>query len=156
MGFDAADGDVGNKRPAHYPSQTEQKEAPVSSPVIGSDKHSSFSSDSQDKGDSKVVDRDVGMDLTKEDFEFVTAQVMKVADVCCNGRVVSVLEGGYGAYNSISPQLPKPTRANTRGFKDKNPVTSTTSTSNTSGSAPNSSSPNTPVEALAVILVILL
>lgn len=37
-----------------------------------------------------------GMDLSPEDFGWATAEVMKVADMCCAGKVVSVLEGGYG------------------------------------------------------------
>lgn len=37
-----------------------------------------------------------GMDLTPEDFRWVTKEIMHVADICCHGRVVSVLEGGYG------------------------------------------------------------
>ncbi|CAM9162818.1 unnamed protein product, partial [Ectocarpus fasciculatus] len=41
-----------------------------------------------------------GMDLTLEDFEWVTTEVLRVADICCNGRVISVLEGGYGARKS--------------------------------------------------------
>lgn len=36
------------------------------------------------------------MDLTPDDFEWVTTEIMKIADLCCSGRVVSVLEGGYG------------------------------------------------------------
>ena len=32
------------------------------------------------------------------DFEWVTEQLLSVAAVCCPGRVVSVLEGGYGVY----------------------------------------------------------
>lgn len=39
-----------------------------------------------------------GMDLTCEDVAWVTTEVMKIADICCNGRLVSVLEGGYGQY----------------------------------------------------------
>lgn len=39
-----------------------------------------------------------GMDLRQEDFEWITAQVMAVSRVCCPGRVVSVLEGGYGQW----------------------------------------------------------
>ena len=45
-----------------------------------------------------------GMDMRPVDFEWVTSEIMKIADICCNGRVVSVLEGGYGSYA-------KPTRA---------------------------------------------
>ena len=39
-----------------------------------------------------------GLDLSPADFEWATAQVLSVASVCCPGRVVSVLEGGYGSY----------------------------------------------------------
>lgn len=38
-----------------------------------------------------------GMDVRVEDFEWATTEIMKVADICCNGRLVSVLEGGYGS-----------------------------------------------------------
>lgn len=41
-----------------------------------------------------------GMDLRSEDFAWATTEVMKIADICCNGRVVSVLEGGYGEYGA--------------------------------------------------------
>lgn len=40
-----------------------------------------------------------GMDLLPEDFAWATTEVMKIADICCSGRVVSVLEGGYGEYD---------------------------------------------------------
>lgn len=33
--------------------------------------------------------------LQTEDFAWVTQELLKVADECCQGRVVSVLEGGY-------------------------------------------------------------
>ena len=39
-----------------------------------------------------------GLDLSAADFEWATSQLLGVAAVCCPGRVVSVLEGGYGAY----------------------------------------------------------
>ena len=39
-----------------------------------------------------------GLDLTPADFEWATAELLRVAAVCCPGRVVSLLEGGYGAY----------------------------------------------------------
>uniref|UniRef100_A0A7S1H9X0 histone deacetylase n=2 Tax=Hemiselmis andersenii TaxID=464988 RepID=A0A7S1H9X0_HEMAN len=38
-----------------------------------------------------------GLDLRTEDYEWATEQVGLVADMCCDGRIVSVLEGGYGA-----------------------------------------------------------
>jgi hypothetical protein len=33
--------------------------------------------------------------LQEEDYEWLMTSVMKVAHSCCNGRVISVLEGGY-------------------------------------------------------------
>jgi len=43
-----------------------------------------------------------GMDLSAEDFEWATSEVMKIADLCCSGKLVSVLEGGYGEYERPS------------------------------------------------------
>ena len=43
------------------------------------------------------------MDLSPEDFAWATTEVLKIADICCNGRLVSVLEGGYGEYDHHSP-----------------------------------------------------
>jgi hypothetical protein len=61
----------------------------------------------------------VGMNLRPIDFEWVTMELVKIADICCNGRLVSplplclppspftpqvsVLEGGYGSYPLPSP-----------------------------------------------------
>jgi len=45
-----------------------------------------------------------GMDLKPIDFEWTTTELLKVADLCCNGRIVSVLEGGYGSYPSSKKQ----------------------------------------------------
>ena len=33
--------------------------------------------------------------LQTQDFAWVTAELLHVADDCCGGKVVSVLEGGY-------------------------------------------------------------
>ena len=40
-----------------------------------------------------------GMDLQPSDYAAITEEIMKVADICCEGRLVSVLEGGYGRYS---------------------------------------------------------
>ena len=40
------------------------------------------------------------MNLRSEDFLWVTSEIQRVAQMCCEGRVVSVLEGGYGFYRS--------------------------------------------------------
>lgn len=37
-----------------------------------------------------------GIDLAPSDFFWATKQIQEVAAVCCEGRIVSVLEGGYG------------------------------------------------------------
>ncbi|GBG27432.1 Ankyrin repeat domain-containing protein 1 [Hondaea fermentalgiana] len=37
-----------------------------------------------------------GFDLQQQDFMWIAGQLSKVANICCKGRVVSVLEGGYG------------------------------------------------------------
>jgi len=37
-----------------------------------------------------------GIDLTPSDFYWATQQIQEVASVCCEGKIVSVLEGGYG------------------------------------------------------------
>ena len=37
-----------------------------------------------------------GMDLAVQDYHWLTERIMTVARICCSGRVVSVLEGGYG------------------------------------------------------------
>ena len=37
-----------------------------------------------------------GLDLKSDDFYFITSKIIQVAEICCEGRVVSVLEGGYG------------------------------------------------------------
>ena len=31
-------------------------------------------------------------------------QILEIADICCQGRVVSVLEGGYGRTSRLQPQ----------------------------------------------------
>jgi acetoin utilization deacetylase AcuC-like enzyme len=52
------------------------------------------------------------MDLLDEDFEWATSKVLEIADLCCAGRVVSVLEGGYGTYDK-----PRPATRATRATK---------------------------------------
>ncbi|KAG5177699.1 hypothetical protein JKP88DRAFT_170043 [Tribonema minus] len=37
-----------------------------------------------------------GTDLTPADYAWITERIQEVADMCCDGRLVSVLEGGYG------------------------------------------------------------
>ncbi len=37
-----------------------------------------------------------GLRLVEDDFVWVTTKAMEIAEKCANGRIVSVLEGGYG------------------------------------------------------------
>jgi Histone deacetylase domain len=39
--------------------------------------------------------------MVEDDYEWVTEQLVKVANTCCNGRVISVLEGGYKIHGGI-------------------------------------------------------
>lgn len=51
-----------------------------------------------------------GLDLSVGDVAWVTRKLQEVADMCCQGRIVSVLEGGYGSRTGTStpPYLPHP------------------------------------------------
>ena len=42
------------------------------------------------------------MNLSPKDFSFITNQILSVARVCCPGKVIAVLEGGYG--NWVKPR----------------------------------------------------
>jgi acetoin utilization deacetylase AcuC-like enzyme len=57
-----------------------------------------FDASSGDVGNARhEKDRErMGMDLTPDDYAWTTRQILQIADICCQGRVVSILEGGYG------------------------------------------------------------
>ena len=42
----------------------------------------------------------IGMDLSNDDYVWVTDKINSVARMCCGSKVVSVLEGGYGQWKS--------------------------------------------------------
>ncbi len=49
-----------------------------------------------------------GLNLTEEDFAWITEELRKIADEYCGGKIVSVLEGGYhleALKNSVSAHL---------------------------------------------------
>lgn len=58
-----------------------------------------FDASSGDVGNTRFYSQKInnGMDLKQEDFYYITSEIKKVANICCDGRVVSVLEGGYGS-----------------------------------------------------------
>jgi acetoin utilization deacetylase AcuC-like enzyme len=45
--------------------------------------------------DAHHLDPLAGLNLTDDDFAWITEELMKIADASCGGRVVSILEGGY-------------------------------------------------------------
>jgi hypothetical protein len=57
------------------------------------------------KSSSSRTNGTSGIDLTPSDFYWATQQIQEVASVCCNGRVISVLEGGYGRQQKKGNQL---------------------------------------------------
>ncbi len=72
-----------------------------------------------------------GMDLAPEDFAWTTSEIMKIADLCCSGKLVSVLEGGYGEYGRVNgkggrAQAPA-TRLGTRHGVSSNATSETSS-----------------------------
>ena len=48
----------------------------------------------------------MGIDLEPEDYAWTTRKILEIADICCHGRVVSVLEGGYGRTPAASVGIP--------------------------------------------------
>ncbi len=48
-----------------------------------------------------------GMNLLPEDFNWITHRILDVARVCCPGKVVSVLEGGYGIWREAKSEKDK-------------------------------------------------
>jgi len=45
--------------------------------------------------DAHHLDPLAGLNLETDDFSWITQQILNLADTCCEGRVVSVMEGGY-------------------------------------------------------------
>jgi len=59
---------------------------------------SGFDASKGDVGNARHerVGERMGLDLEPEDYAWTTRKILEIADMCCKGRVVSVLEGGYG------------------------------------------------------------
>jgi len=45
--------------------------------------------------DAHHLDPLAGLNLRDEDFDWITRELMQIADATCDGRIVSILEGGY-------------------------------------------------------------
>jgi len=61
----------------------------------------------KDLGNCRFLQKQLdGFDLQREDFFWVASEIAKVAEICCDGRLVSVLEGGYGKLCEVPKELP--------------------------------------------------
>lgn len=56
--------------------------------------------------------------MVEEDYEWLTEQFVKVANTCCNGRIVSVLEGGYRVHGGIVSPFARSVASHVRGLVD--------------------------------------
>ena len=56
--------------------------------------------------------------MVEEDYEWVTEQLVKVANTCCNGRVVSVLEGGYKIHGGLVSPFARSVASHVRALVD--------------------------------------
>ena len=96
-GFDAARGDVGNAR--HYVNGTEGMGIDLEPEDYAWTARKVSCHSDQTISSCHAIAYIV---LT---FHVVMSQICEVADICCDGRVVSVLEGGYGR---TPPPVPAP------------------------------------------------
>lgn len=56
--------------------------------------------------------------MVEDDYEWVTEQLVKIANTCCNGRIVSVLEGGYKIHGGIVSPFARSVASHVRGLVD--------------------------------------
>ena len=56
--------------------------------------------------------------MVEDDYEWVTEQLVKIANTCCNGRIVSVLEGGYKIQGGIVSPFARSVASHVRALVD--------------------------------------
>jgi hypothetical protein len=56
--------------------------------------------------------------MVEDDYEWVTEQLVRIANSCCNGRIVSVLEGGYKIHGGIVSPFARSVAAHVRSLVD--------------------------------------
>lgn len=56
--------------------------------------------------------------MIEEDYEWLTEQLVKVANTCCDGRIVSVLEGGYKIHGGIISPFARSVASHLRALVD--------------------------------------
>ncbi len=76
----------------------------------------------KDVGNCKCMPNHVlrGCDLTVEDYSWATSVLQQVAEKYCDGRIVSVLEGGYGSVQE--PSVKKKCKGESKKDSDEQPV----------------------------------
>jgi acetoin utilization deacetylase AcuC-like enzyme len=56
--------------------------------------------------------------MVEDDYEWVTEQLVRLANTCCNGRIVSVLEGGYKIHGGIVSPFARSVASHVRALTD--------------------------------------
>jgi hypothetical protein len=56
--------------------------------------------------------------MVEDDYEWVTEQLVRLANTCCNGRIVSVLEGGYKIHGGIVSPFARSVASHARALVD--------------------------------------
>ena len=56
--------------------------------------------------------------MVEDDYEWVTEQIVRIANTCCNGRVVSVMEGGYKIHGGIVSPFARSVASHVRALTD--------------------------------------
>ncbi|KAL7552660.1 hypothetical protein ACHAWF_016319 [Thalassiosira exigua] len=56
--------------------------------------------------------------MVEEDYEWLTEQLVKVANTCCNGRIISALEGGYKTHGGIVSPFARSVASHVRALVD--------------------------------------
>lgn len=56
--------------------------------------------------------------MVEDDYEWLTEQLIRVANTCCNGRVVSVLEGGYKIHGGLVSPFARSVASHVRALVD--------------------------------------
>jgi acetoin utilization deacetylase AcuC-like enzyme len=56
--------------------------------------------------------------MVEDDYEWLTEQLVRIANTCCNGRIVSVLEGGYKIHGGIVSPFARSVAAHVRALSD--------------------------------------
>ena len=56
--------------------------------------------------------------MVEEDYEWLTEQIVKVANTCCNGRIISTLEGGYKIHGGIVSPFAQSVASHVRALVD--------------------------------------